>query len=149
MRRHYQIDLPIAGYKSSPRLVPVNVTSPMRLRSHLERFARYFLLEMNAGGMMFKASEAQTSPGFLQYKAFLFASQDRYVGGACFRFRDDQDVDTPWLFQWLWIHPYFRRRGVLTATWSEMRAQVGEFRLAEPVSSHMQSFLAKVGHSAA
>jgi hypothetical protein len=96
---------------------------------------------------MFEASEEATSIGFKPYKAFLFHSQDRFVGAACLRYRKDQSEDTPWLFQWLWIHPYFRRRGVLTHTWPELKEQAGQFRLSEPVSSHMQAFLAKVARS--
>ena len=94
---------------------------------------------------MFEASESPTSLGYVPYKAFLFNSEDRFVGGACFRLEQDQNQDSSWLFQWLWIHPFFRRCGVLTHTWPELKRQVGAFRLGKPVSSHMQTFLAKPG----
>jgi hypothetical protein len=99
MRRHYQIDLPIAPYASAPALVPVFVTSPKKHRHHVERFGRYFLREMGAGGIMFEVSEEATSIDFKPYKAFLLHSQDRFVGAACLRYRKDQSEDKPWLFQ--------------------------------------------------
>ena len=128
---------------SAPGLVSISTQSAKRLRTHVERFARYFLREMHAGGMMFEAVESEKSVGFIPYKAFLFVYQGHYVGASCFRYRDDQDKETPWLFTWLWIHPFVRRRGVLTQTWTELNAQVGNFRLAPPVSLHMQTFLRK------
>lgn len=149
MQRYYQIDLPAAPYSGKPRLLPVNVDSPKKRKLHVERFARYFLREMCTGAVQFESAESRATPGFVEYRAFLFAFQSCYVGSACFRNRDDQDHATPWLFDWLWIHPFFRRRRVLSSTWSEMQSLVGEFRLAKPISLHMQQFLKKVGHEAA
>lgn len=91
MHRRYQIDLPIAPYTGTPLLVPVSVDSSRKLRVHVERFARYFLNEMQTGGIQFEAAESTHSLGFVEYKAFLFSFQDRFVGAACFRYRDDQD----------------------------------------------------------
>jgi hypothetical protein len=149
MRRHYLIDLPAAPYTGVPRLVPVRATSLKAQRCHVERFARYFLREMHMGGMQFEAAEAPSSEGFVEYRAFLIQFQDRFVGGGCFRYRVDQDEVKPWLFDWLWIHPFFRHRQVLTRVWPELRSYVGEFRLAHPLSLHMKNFLTKVGHGAA
>ena len=149
MNRYYLIDLPVTQYTAVPRLLPVLPTSLKRLRSHVERFARYYLRELGAGGVMFEISESPMSLGFVPYKAFLLIAQDRFIGSACFSHREDQDLLTPWLCQWLWIHPYFRRHGVLTHTWPELKRQVGPFRLGKPLSSHMQAFIAKVGHTEA
>lgn len=146
MDSYYSIDLPIAPYSGSPALVPVHVKSSTELRAHVERFATYFIREMG-GAMPFEASETETSLGYVPYKAFLFRYQDRYAGGACFRYRPDQAADRPWLFTWIWIHPFCRRKGVLTTTWPELKRQVDRFRLAPPISTHMQGFLRKAGHS--
>lgn len=149
MQRYYLIDLPTVPSSGSRPLVPVSVQSSKLLRANVERFARYFLREMHTGGIQFEAAETETSQGYVPYKAYLFAREANFVGAACFRFRDDQDVVVPWLFDWLWIHPFCRRKGVLSRSWSEINAQVGKFRLAQPVSLHMQNFLGKVGASAA
>jgi hypothetical protein len=103
---------------------------------------------MHTGGIQFEASETKLSPWHVPYKAYLFSRQGSYVGAACFRFREDQDKETPWLFDWLWIHPFCRRKGVLSAVWPELNLQVGPFRLAEPISTHMKAFLSKVRSAA-
>ena len=149
MQRYYRIDLPAAPNTHRPTLVSVTTRSSKQLRLHVERFARYFLREMNAGGLPFEASESELFSDFVPYKAFLFTSQGRYVGAACFRYREDQDPMVPWLFQWLWLHPFCRRRGVLTATWTELKTQVGEFRYSQPISLNMQAFLRERGDGAA
>ena len=149
MHRYYHIDLPSTRhYVSSPRLIAVETRSAKELREHVERFARYFLRELG-GSLQFEASESDSSRGYVPYKAFLVARESHYVGAACFRHRSDQDPAVPWLFTWLWIHPFSRRKGALSAVWSELNAQVGPFRLAPPVSIHMQAFLAKLAKRAA
>ena len=117
----------------------------MALRQHVERFARYFLREMHTGGIQFEALETPASPGYVEYKAYLFLSEDRYVGAGSFRFRNDQSTEVPWLFDWLWLHPYFRHKGLLSFAWPQFARDVGAFRLAEPISFHMQLFLKKIG----
>lgn len=144
-KRHYLIDLPVARYSSEPRLLTVTTATPKPLREHVERFARYFLREMHMGSLQFEAAETPASLGFREYKAYLFAAQDRYVGAACFRYRSEQNVEVPWLFDWLWLHPYFRHKGLLSFAWPAFIREVGKFRLAQPVSLHMQMFLRKVG----
>ena len=149
MDRYFHIDLPDAPYTARPTLVPVGPQSSIDLRDEVERFARYFLREMHTGGIQFEASETEQSPWHVPYKAFLLAREGNYVGAACFRYREDQDKVVPWLFDWLWIHPFCRHKGILTAVWGELNTQVGAFRLAQPISAHMQAFLGKVRESAA
>ena len=144
-KRHYLIDLPATQYSSEPKLATVTTASPKRLREHVGRFAQYFLREMHRGALQFEASETPASPHFTEYKAYLFTDQDRYVGAACFRFRNDQDTSIPWLFDWLWIHPYFRHKGLLSRAWPKFVREIGQFRLAQPMSLHMQQFLRKIG----
>ena len=145
----YLIDVPAVNSSSSERLVPVYVKSLTALREHVERFARYFLREMNTGGIQFNAAETEKTWGYVPYKAFLFAREGHFVGAACFRYRDYEDKGNPWVFDWIWICPFWRRRGVLAQSWPDINAQVGRFRLAHPVSPHMQAFLSKVGNNAA
>jgi hypothetical protein len=149
MTRFYAIDLPAAPFTSVASLVPVDGRSSERLRVHVERFARYFLRELHTGGLQFEASESEKSPDYVPYKAFLFSWQGHNVGASCFRYRKDLDSTTPWFFDWIWIHPFCRRRGVLSQCWKDLKGHVGEFQLSRPVSVSMQTFLLKVGESAA
>ncbi len=162
-RLRYRIDLPMAAWSSSLCLVEVEPTARKALREHVERFARYFMHEMHFNGIQFEAAESPHSVCYVRYKAFLFAAQGRYVGAACFRYRDDQDPLVPWLFDWLWLHPFVRRRGHLTRAWPQfiqtfngLDAQLeagasshGDscrpFRLAHPLSSSMAAFVSRIG----
>lgn len=145
---HYRIDLPRKTYSSKPTAVVVTPSSPKSNRNHVERFARYLLREMHYGGIQFEAVEQPTSIGYVPYRAYLFSAEDRYVGAACFRFKPDHCPQTPWLFDWVWLHPYFRRQGHLAALWPDLTPQFGQFRLSEPISPAMQNFLLKHGHKA-
>ena len=145
---YYVIDLPEAAYSSELRVEPVIPSSSKELREHVERFARYFLREMHTGGIQFEAGEIPESTGYVPYRAYLFAVQDRYIGAGCFRERGDEDSDVPWVFDWLWFHPYFRSRGHLSRAWPVLVSEIGRFRLAYPLSHAMKAFLQKVGWSA-
>jgi hypothetical protein len=145
---YYRIDLPATGWSFKPRLVKVVPSSAKSLRQHVERFARYFLREMHFDGIQFEAAETPQSLGYVPYKAYLFAAQDRYIGAGCFRYREDQDAKIPWLFDWMWLHPYFRREGHLTQAWPALLQEFGTFRLGHPLSISMEAFLRKVGWQA-
>lgn len=144
----YRIDLPTKKYSGKPAAIDVLPSSPMRMRTHVERFAKYFLREMHTGGLQFEAAEQSNSYGYRQYHGFLFSAEDRYVGAACFRHRPEQDTIKPWVFDWVWIHPYFRRQGHLCSLWPRLEPQFGSFRLSTPIFPAMKEFLFKHGHKA-
>ena len=145
---HYRIDLPLREYVARPIVEAVNVTSNKQLRLHVQRFATYFLREMHFGGLQFEAAETENSPGFRPYFAYLISTQDRFIGAACFRNRIEHSSTYPWLFDWVWLHPYFRRCGYLGKVWPSMTERHGRFRVSQPVSEPMKAFLAKVGYEA-
>lgn len=145
----YRIDLPIKKYSSTISSVNVLPSSSKLLRLHVERFALYFLGEMRTGGIQFSAAEKSCSPGFRHYHAILVGAEDRHVGAIAFRYRPEQCKECPWILDWIWIHPYFRRAGILTAVWPVVIEQFGIFRLSEPISPAMRQFLLKVRHGAA
>jgi hypothetical protein len=66
------------------------------------------------------------------------------VGACCFRLREEGLA-----LQWVWLHPYFRRRGLLSGAWPGFVREFGDFAVEGPVSEAMQSFLAKRGHGGA
>jgi hypothetical protein len=60
------------------------------------------------------------------------------VGACCFRKWKD------WTMQFAWLHPYFRRRQLLTAAWPQFEQEFGRFKLEPPLSPEMESGCAKV-----
>jgi hypothetical protein len=58
------------------------------------------------------------------------------MGACCFRVRE-----AGWALQWIWLHPYFRDHGYLTAAWDAFRALFGGLYVEPPLSSAMAGFL--------
>jgi hypothetical protein len=120
---------------------PLKVTrkSPFKLRKEVERFATYFRREFDYPITEFKANENG------MYTAYLFADPESiaraWVGACCFRpesYSHDYEGET---LRWVWIHPYLRRRGVLTRAWPVLRANHGDFFVEPPLSPAMLNFI--------
>ena len=66
------------------------------------------------------------------------------VGACCFREREWIDAKA-WALQWVWLHPYARRQGVLASAWPHFRRRYGDFHVEGPLSPAMKGFLARMG----
>jgi hypothetical protein len=88
--------------------------SPILLRKEVEHFAYYFRREFHYDFVQFAARD---NTG---YTAYLFTNEARmhprvWIGACCFRIRNDKTIGFPiQALQWMWIHPYYRSRGILT-----------------------------------
>lgn len=63
-------------------------------------------------------------------------------GGCCFRLRE-YDRGKSHAMQWIWLHPYARRKGHLSSAWPYFRKRFGAFLVEPPYSNDMGAFLAK------
>lgn len=128
----------------------VSVTSPFEIRKALEQFARYFKLEFHYDDIQYYADEHdEECIGFLFTESALdIITEDhkqmptRCSGGCCFR-REQFEDGCKWVLFWVWIHPFFRNRGILTKHWKKFLEQFGEFIIEQPLSDAMRSFLEK------
>lgn len=113
-----------------------------RLVSIVATFDRYLQREMHYDFPMFDAE----GDG---YTAYLFSYGGVWVGACCFRDTKHAGIATPvpWLAEWVWIHPFCRRRGLLTKAWTQFEQQHGEFLILAPISPAMRRFLQKKGVS--
>ena len=75
---------------------------------------------------------------------YLFADDEGRVVGAA-GFRPQQANGQPWLLDWIWLAPAYRRSGLLSAQWEAFRQRFGDFDLTPPLSEAMQAFLSKRG----
>jgi hypothetical protein len=143
--RYYRIDLrEIDSEKyEGIRLVKITRRSPLTLRKQVEMFARYFKREFQYTFIQFCASDEDN------YTAYLFTNPDTefprvWAGACCFRIRDYEDIKLAGEgLQWIWIHPYFRSKGMLTEVWPELRKNHGDFDVERPISPAMKAFLLK------
>jgi hypothetical protein len=62
-------------------------------------------------------------------------------GGCCFRLREYKK-ESPYAMQWIWFHPYARRKGHLSTAWPYFRMRFGAFIVEPPYSDGMEAFLA-------
>jgi hypothetical protein len=46
--------------------------------------------------------------------------------------------------EWIWIHPYCRRQGLLSKAWPEFEKMFPGFEPDPPLSPAMQAFVAKM-----
>lgn len=128
-------------------LLAVDRSSP---RSHIavvERFGYYITRE---NGYDFPLTLGHESKS----KAYLFledagVTKVRPIGVAVFDFPADAysiyRVGERWWFEWCWIHPYQRRKGLLSRYFPEFEAELGQFVIHGPYSAAMKSFLLKRG----
>ncbi len=128
----------------------------------VERMASFFQRELNYDFPQYAATEYSRSYRYRKHVAtdselrgfFWFENNDGNrienewptLGGACFRLREFSD-GTRWLLDWVWIHPYARRRHLLTQAWPFFRSMFGDFDCSPPLTSAMASFLEKAENS--
>jgi len=67
-----------------------------------------------------------------------------FVGACCFRWKDfNKNQDPYWVLQWIWMHPYLRRKGILSRQWGHFQEEFKDFRIEYPLSYAMREFLIK------
>jgi hypothetical protein len=135
---YYRIKLKkIPGKYRSSQPLPITRQSPLKLRKQVEVFAIYFRREFDYAIREFDAREKDP------YTAYLFPDPYArvWIGACCFRpesYAYDVDSDT---LRWIWLHPYYRMKGVLTEAWPFFRANHGDFFIEPPLSPGMLHFV--------
>ncbi|WP_188131136.1 hypothetical protein [Paraburkholderia panacisoli] len=152
----YSLAPPISRHEYLKAASPLKIDchSPLELRKAVEQLAYYFKRELGFDFVQFEAAETEASIGFVRYEAHLFyetaydhivedeATPHRIFGACCFRWREWTDHAPGWSMDWVWMHPYFRRRGHLRQAWGSFQQHYGdEFHVAPPLSIEMEAFV--------
>lgn len=118
--------------------------SPLSHRRAVETMAVYFRREFRYDFVQYIATEELDDEETL---AFFWADGHfggySVIGGCCFRWREWENCDSWWAMQWIWLHPYFRRRGYLSRSWDLFTAMFAPFGVEPPLSESMSRFLSK------
>ena len=134
----------------------VTFDSPWSHRLAVEKMARYFKRELRYDFVQFSAKLSPENKKYIPYEAYLF-HEDQYnlryedrkteivCGGACCFYQQENN----WSLNWVWFHPYFRRRGMLKKAWLQFKNEYGQFDIEEPISNQMSSFLSHVDETKA
>jgi hypothetical protein len=131
-------------------LMWVNAGSSSKLKRYVHLNAVYFRREFGYDFVQYSEYEDD-----LTHHAFLFLStaNDKYydkpiyriLGGGCFRLRKYNGFSQFHALQWVWIHPYMRRKGILTKAFDEFMNKFECFEVEAPLSVEMKRFLEKGG----
>ena len=107
---------------------PVRVTgaSPLSHRRAVYKIARYFRREFQYDFVQFHETERGGYVAFLWPHPEAASLPEGFrvacVGATCFRHREDG-----WAMQWVWLHPFWRRRGLLSGAWPRFVKEFGAF----------------------
>jgi len=137
---HYTIECPSLDVDQNQtvnegKLIEVTSSSRIEYREAVARFAGYIAAEFEYGFPPFKVD------GAVPYRAFLILdpwNQGMLLGknipiGAClFRWTAPEKNGFPteserWWCIWVWLHPFVRRRGILSSLWPYFHQRFGEF----------------------
>lgn len=141
-----------------------DVVSPLRVslrdsiekKQAIETLATYASRELQWDLVPFNADENEVQDDFVPWTAYLFHGEFMppydlddhyknvlYFGACCFREQENEDGVYRWELNWVWLHPYFRRRGWLTRAWPLFKQEFGSFEVSTPQEEAMKSFLLK------
>jgi hypothetical protein len=137
-----------------PMLVPDHGSNPMvvrpdgpiRFRRAVETIARYFRREFHFDFVQYSATDRYCDKRdrawlWFGHGAVTVTDPLPCIGACSFRWREEE---TGYALQWIWLHPYCRRRSLLTSAWPMFREWFGEFEVEGPLSEPMEAFLAKM-----
>jgi hypothetical protein len=133
----------------------VTVESPLVLRKAVYQCARWFKKEFQYDYTQYGYNGREDDPNHVAFlwphpDSILLLGNDEFVlaiiGACCFRWRNDYwNQDHCWAMQWMWLHPFYRHRGLLSQAWGGFRGEFGSFVAEPPLSDAMEGFLGKQG----
>lgn len=123
-------------------------TQPMSIHKAVEQLSYYFKREGRFDFVQYTANENIDN---LNSHAYIWIEEewdDTVAIGACeFRFLGDVDQIKNWSLQWIWMHPYYRGKGLLSGAWPSFVEYYGKnFHVEPPLSREMKYFLKKMNH---
>lgn len=127
----------------------VDDKQPKSIAKAVEQLAYYFKREGRFDFVQYVAYEDRDSA---RVNAYIWIDTDWddtfAVGAAGFRFLGDVGQVNNWSLQWVWFHPYYRCKGLLSGAWEAFVNRYGkDFHIELPLSYEMECFLKKMNHS--
>lgn len=122
----------------------MGIKSPAGHRMAVWRISQFFRRELRYDLDQYGYKGKETDP---DHVAYLWVPPDtglagfrvHCIGATCFRKRE-----ASMRMEWVWFHPFFRSKGLLTDAWPMFKARHGEFQCCPPLSRAMHGFLEKM-----
>ena len=138
-------------------LVTVDAHAPRWLKGYVETLAYYFRREFDYDAVQYEAISHRAVPAWWSTDvseardvAYLWITRghiderEHAVGACCVRWRTYADAPSAHALAWIWMHPYTRGKGLLSASWPTFTARFGTHFLCEPpLSPAMRAFLVR------
>ncbi|BCU12764.1 MULTISPECIES: hypothetical protein [Microcystis] len=133
-------------------LNPIRITykSPIQYRKAVYKIACFFRREFRYDFVQYGYEGEENDPKHVAFlwlhpEARPFTGDFRIpcIGATCFRYREWTDNPAGYAMQWIWFHPYWRRKGLLSESWSDFKQEFGDFICEQPISEAMTKFLDK------
>lgn len=126
-------------------LIPVNSKSSRIHRVAVWKIARFFRREFHYDFVQYGHNGDDDDKDHAAYlwvpsNSILRGWRSHCIGACCFRKRNGGRM----AMQWIWIHPFFRRTGLLRRAWPVFKERHGDFALEGPLSEAMKAFVASV-----
>ena len=124
----------------------VDKKQPLSIHKAVEQIAYYFKREGNFDFVQYCAYEDRENPNSDAYIWVDSNWDDLFVVGAAnFRHLRDKGQSQEWCMEWVWFHPYYRNKGLLSGAWKSFEKKYGNnFQLEPPLSKAMESFVNKM-----
>ena len=131
------------GERQKTTLYPITPKTPLPAREATEIIGYYFKREFWYDFAPYNAREHQNS----RDRIFIITQQEGntldVVGAIVFRWMEYTDAPEQLILSWVWIHPFLRRQGILSAHWDMLRRLYGNFEVDTPLSKAMETFLTR------
>ena len=116
------------------------------LREPVEQLASNFRREMNLDFVPYCSEETSSTDS-----AFLFGytpdiNVHLAIGAVFFCWKEWPTDPACYSLEWVWIHPFFRNRGLLEQLWPHLEKRFAPFHISGPRSTAMKGFLKRVGY---
>jgi len=72
---------------------------------------------------------------------YLFMDGNYVIGAVGFVYQEWINLKTLWDLKWVWLHPGYRRNGILSKSWHYFHKLYSPFCIEHPLSDAMESFL--------
>lgn len=113
-----------------------------RLWDCVDQFAMYLRRERGYDFPLFDVHSDGTGVA-----PYLFGDGASWLGACALHETESAHILTeiPWILEWIWLHPYARRDGLLTKAWPQLESEHGQFLIRAPLSQAMEAFINKQG----
>ena len=127
---------------SGDRVFFANHEASKKIRTTGELLGRFFRREMHYDFPPYSACEHddRMELALWRFPDFFHPDFDTTIIGCAGFGLTKRDT---WMMEWIWFHPFFRGRGILSNTWPDLLKRYGRFTFSKPISPAMGKFIRK------